>query len=108
MIRAIVWAQLLSMRSFRLGSGRRGAVLSAITGLIWYGFWSMVSVAAYRFTVNTEDAAALRIKLPIGFLLVFMYWQLAPMVSASLGASLDLKKLLVYPIPRDSLFLVEV
>src|SRR6476661_3906284 len=30
------------------------------------------------------------------------------MVSASLGASLDLNNLLVYPIPRDKLFMVEV
>ena len=51
---------------------------------------------------------ALRLNLPMGFLLIMMYWQLAPLVSASLGASLDLKKLLVYPIPRDKLFLVEV
>src|ERR1041385_6809964 len=96
------------MRSFRLGSGRRGAVLSAVTGTIWYGFWSLIAVTAFRFTADAADLAALRVNLPIGFLLVWMYWQLAPMVSASLGASLDLKKLLVYPICRDSLFLVEV
>jgi ABC-2 type transport system permease protein len=108
MIAAIVRAQLLSMRSFRLGSGRRGAVLSAVTGTIWYGFWSLIAVTAFRFTADAADLAALRVNLPIGFLLVWMYWQLAPLVSASLGASLDLKKLLVYPIPRDSLFLVEV
>src|SRR5258708_23141135 len=39
---------------------------------------------------------------------VFLYWQLAPLVSASLGASLDLKKLLMYPIPHAKLFVVEV
>ena len=108
MIRAIIRAQLLSMRSFRVGPGRRGAVLSAITGLIWYGFWSLIAVAAFRFTARAADPAALRINLPVGFLLVFMYWQLAPVISASLGASLDLKKLLVYPIARQKLFLVEV
>src|ERR1041385_3630466 len=96
------------MRSFRLGSGRRGAVLSAVTGTIWYGFWSLIAVTAFRFTADAADLAALRVNLPVGFLLILMYWQLAPLVSASLGASLDLKKLLAYPIPRDKLFLVEV
>src|SRR5579872_5333634 len=107
MIAAIIRAQLLSMRSFRLGSSRRGAVLSIVTGLIWYGFWAAVAVLGQDFTANA-DRGVLQMNLPIGFLLVFAYWQLAPLISASLGASLDLKKLLVYPIPHQKLFLVEV
>jgi ABC-2 type transport system permease protein len=39
---------------------------------------------------------------------VFLYWQLAPIVSASLGASLDIKKLLIYPVPHRKLFVIEV
>jgi ABC-2 type transport system permease protein len=39
---------------------------------------------------------------------VVLYWQLAPILVASMGASLDLKKLLVYPIPTRSLFWIEV
>src|SRR6476620_5603778 len=108
MIAAIVRAQLLSMRSFRLGSSRRSALVSIVTGLIWYGFWSIIAVTAFEYTSGDNAGDALRLNLPVGFLLVMVYWQLAPMVSASLGASLDLKKLLVYPIPRDALFLVEV
>src|SRR5581483_2509162 len=65
-------------------------------------------ISAFQYTSGGDDQAAIRQRLPIGFLLVMMYWQLAPLISASLGASLDLKKLLVYPIPRDKLFLVEV
>ena len=108
MILAIIRAQLLSMRSFRVGSGRRGAILSAITGVIWYGFWTVIAAFGYDFAAHTEDRLALQLNLPVGFLLVFGYWQLAPLISASLGASLDLKKLLVYPIPHEKLFLVEV
>src|SRR5437763_11464718 len=99
MISAIVRAQFLSMRSFRLGSSRRGALLSMATGTIWYGIWTLVAIAAFQFTSSTTDEIALRLNLPVGFLLVMLYWQFAPLVSASLGASLDLKKLLVYPIP---------
>src|SRR5947208_3453528 len=108
MIAAIIRAQLLSMRSFRLGSSRRGAAVSIITGLVWYGFWTLISVSAFEYTSGADEPLAIRLRLPLGFMLVMMYWQLAPMISASLGASLDLKKLLVYPIPRDKLFLVEV
>jgi ABC-2 type transport system permease protein len=107
MILAILRAQMLSMRAFRLGSSRRGALLSAFTALLWYGVWVLVAVAAYNFT-SDQVLVMLDAELPIGFLLIFGYWQLAPLVSASLGASLDLKKLLVYPIPHEKLFLVEI
>ena len=108
MIAAILRAQFLSMRSFRLGSSRRGAVLSIITGVIWYGFWALIAFVGEEFTAGTEDRTTLELNLPLGFLLVCVYWQLAPLISASLGASLDLKKLLAYPIPHEKLFLVEV
>ena len=52
MILAIVRAQLLSMRSFRLGSSRRGALLSIITGLIWYGIWALIAIAAFHYHVR--------------------------------------------------------
>ena len=37
-----------------------------------------------------------------------VYWQIAPVISAGLGASLELRKLLIYPIPHGKLFTVEV
>ncbi len=107
MIRALLRAQLLSMRSFRLGSSRRGAIFSLIVACIWYGFWAMVAFAAFNFT-SGAPAALLRAYLPAGFLIVFVYWQVAPMMSASMGASLDFRKLLVYPIPHHKLFFIEV
>src|SRR3569833_2777547 len=39
---------------------------------------------------------------------VFVYWQVAPEITASMGATLDLQKLIVYPINRDKLFFAEV
>lgn len=105
---AILRAQWLSMRSFRPGSRRRGIMFSIITGVVWYGFWSFLALGAYRFTSNPENRTEIEAGLPSGLMFVFLYWQLAPLVSASLGASLDLKKLLIYPIPHRTLFLVEV
>ena len=46
--------------------------------------------------------------LPMSLAVITVYWQVAPVVSASMGASLDLKKLIVYPIPRERLFTVEI
>jgi ABC-2 type transport system permease protein len=103
MIAAILRAQLLSMRLV----ARRGAIFSLITGLIWYGFWCGASVAMYALA-SRAGAPQLRQALPTGLLLLFVYWQVVPIVSASFGSALDLRKLLVYPVPRGKLFLVEV
>jgi len=108
MIRAILRAQWLSMRISRMASGRRGAVFSAIVAVLWYGFWTFLAVIAEALTAAPELRAQIETWLPAGLLGVFAYWQLAPLASATMGASLDLRKLLAYPVPRRSLFLVEI
>ncbi len=57
---------------------------------------------------ESDNIGMFRLALPASLLVVMLYWQVAPVVSASLGASLDLKKLIVYPIPRERLFGVEI
>ncbi|MBZ5623285.1 MAG: hypothetical protein LAQ69_31870 [Acidobacteriia bacterium] len=103
MIEAILRAQLLSMR---IGASR-GAIFSVITGVIWYGLWCGVAVAAYVLA-STTPAASLESYLPLGFLAVCAYWQVIPVFSASMGAGLDMRKLLVYPAPHGKLFQVEI
>src|ERR1035438_7026836 len=102
MIAAILRAQWLSMRF-----GGRGSVVSAVASLLWYGLWFFAGCAAWYWTAHAQ-AASLSFNLPIGFLLVCFYWQLVPILSASMGAALDMRKLLAYPIPHGKLFLVEV
>src|SRR6185503_5594933 len=46
--------------------------------------------------------------LPAGLLGVCLYWQIVPVVSASMGSALDMRKLLIYPAPHGNLFAVEV
>ncbi len=108
MIAAILRAQWLSMRSFRLDSRRRSAIFSIITALVWYGFWTVLAYLAEEFTASPAAGNLLLTGLPAGLMFVFLYWQLAPIVSASMGASLDLKKLLIYPVPHRELFVIEV
>ena len=108
MIRAILRAQWLSMRMSRLASGLRGAVFSSVIAVLWYGFWTALAALAEELTAAPGLRTLIASWLPVGLLAVFAYWQLAPLASASMGASLDLRKLLVYPVPRRSLFLVEI
>ena len=103
MIGAILRAQWISMRM----GGRRGMLLSLITGLIWYGIWSMVAVAAYVM-LSKAPLDTLHDRLPIGLLGICIYWQAMPILSASMGSSLDLRKLRIYPAPHGKLFQVEV
>ncbi len=108
MISAILRAQLLSMRTFRLDSRRRGAIFSLLTSLVWYGIWVFVAFVAEEFFSSARTGGLIRRGLPAGLMLVFLYWQLTPIMSASMGASLDLKKLLVYPVLHRKLFVIEV
>jgi ABC-2 type transport system permease protein len=103
MIAAILRAQWLSMRRI---SGRSLAI-NIIAGVLWYGIWTAVAVAAGTM-VAIAAPAQLRRYLPMGMLGATAYWQLMPVLSASMGSSLDLRKLLAYPLQHDRLFLIEV
>jgi len=102
-ISAILRAQWLSMR---LG-GRRGAWLGVLTGLIWYGLWAFVSWIAFGFA-REASGQELADYLPLVLLGVWIYWQAMPVLSASMGSSLEMRKLAVYPIPHERLFRVEI
>lgn len=108
LIRAILWAQWKSIRILRFSSGKRGVLFSAITSLLWYGFWAMLAVGLGSFAADPQEQKDVELLFPAILIFVILYWQLAPILVASLGASLDLKKLLVYPIPIGNLFWVEV
>jgi ABC-2 type transport system permease protein len=107
MIAAILRAQLLSMR-LRTGTRRGSTIFSAFTGLVFYGFWAFLAWAAMLYFSLPDQAPFFVPVLSSGLLAVMLYWQLAPIISASFGASLDLRKLLVYPIPHGTLFQAEI
>ena len=102
MIAAILQAQWRSMRTFRAG------IVGWISGLLFYGFWAAAAFGAEVFFANPASAHLFGLALSAGLALVLFYWQITPVITASMGASLDLKKLLVYPIPHRTLFTVEL
>jgi ABC-2 type transport system permease protein len=108
MILAILRAQWLSMRTFRMSSKPAATIFSNITGLLFYGFWGFAALGFSAFLSNRGNRELFPVVLPPALLVMFLYWQLTPIVTASMGASLNLKKLLVYPIPTEKLFFVEV
>jgi ABC-2 type transport system permease protein len=107
MIAAILRAQLLSMR-LRSRARRGSAIFSALTGLFFYGFWGFLAWGGMVFFSQPDQQPYFVAVLSSELMFVMLYWQLAPVISASFGASLDLRKLLAYPIPHGKLFLVEI
>jgi ABC-2 type transport system permease protein len=103
MIAAILRAQWLSMR----WGGRRGATWSILTACLWYGFWCSIALLISELA-RSAGSTELKKDLPLAFLLIFLYWQVVPVISASMGAGLDMRKLLVYPVPHGKLFFIEV
>lgn len=104
---AILQAQWRALWNIRAGEGRWGRALGLIGGAIWYGIWAVVGVGAGA-AGKEFDLDALAAGAPWTLLLIFGYWQLTPILSATLGSSLDVRKLLFYPIPRRELFFVEL
>jgi ABC-2 type transport system permease protein len=102
MIAAILRAQFLSMQ---WGRGRVVG-LRLLGPVIWGGFWLCIGIFAY-FAAAWADVAMLRRYLPLAFLAIVFYWQFMPVLTASLGRSLDLRKLAIYPVPHGQLFAVE-
>ena len=98
--RAILWGQWRSLRNSFL---RRGIGWSAFVGVIWYGFW-----IAAAFAVMLLTSSPLSASLSGVFLLIFLYWQVVPVLMAASGASLDLRKLQAYPVPIQQFFALEV
>jgi ABC-2 type transport system permease protein len=89
----------------RLG-GRRGAWLGIVTGVIWYGLWAFLSWIAFGFA-RQASRQELADYLPLVLLGVCIYWQVMPVLSASMGGALEMRKLAVYPIPHGRLFQIE-
>lgn len=103
--RAILWAQWRTMRNFY---PRGGVAWASIIGAVWYGAWLVAAVAAARILSDPTSLELIRTALPGGLLLVFLYWQVVPLLMAATGSALEMRKLKAYPIPVRQLFAIEV
>jgi ABC-2 type transport system permease protein len=104
-IRAILWAQFRVFRNF---SPRRGRIPWAlVVSVLWYGAWTFFA-GLIATALAEPDIADFANAFPAALLLVFLYWQLIPLLMAAAGAALDLRKLRAYPIRDTHLFGIEV
>lgn len=102
-VRAILAAQYRVIAN-RAGGGR--ALYWSLTGL-WYLMVAVLAGVVAVFIPEISSRDALQRWLGGGLLLAFLFWQFVPVALATTGMSLELKRLLVYPIPVSSLFAIE-
>jgi ABC-2 type transport system permease protein len=107
-IGAILSAQLRSLLHQVRSGEKIGPIVSGVVLAGWYGMWLVFAVIVGTLTSRSGVRQILDEFLPRGLLLMAVYWQAAPVLLTSHGASLDLRKLRVYPIPTGRLFGIEV
>ena len=105
---AIIWAQWRTTRNHFPRSNKAALAVNAFLTIVWYGGFAFLAGLVAILLSNPEELGFIHDVLPTALLLCFLYWQLIPVLMASLGSSLDIKKLLVYPIPTGQLFSLEV
>jgi ABC-2 type transport system permease protein len=106
--RAIVWAQWRTARNYIPRSNKAGLIFSGVLLAFWYAGFGFLAVLAAIFLANPDEVGFVRRVFPTVLLMCFLYWQLIPILMASTGSALDIRKLLVYPIPHRQLFTLEV
>src|SRR5579863_4259881 len=105
---AIVWAQWRSTRNHFPRANLAGVMFTGALTTIWYAGFAYLALLAGILLSRPGELESFHKILPPALLLCFLYWQVIPVLLTSMGASLDLRKLLVYPIPKRALFAIEV
>ncbi|HUQ91236.1 MAG TPA: hypothetical protein VM120_06120 [Bryobacteraceae bacterium] len=105
---AILWAQWRASRNFYARGGKAGFWFGLVISLLWYGIWGVAAVAVTLLVRETKDKELLYRFLAPGLMLGFLYWQIIPVLMVTSGASLQMKRLMIYPIPHSQLFGLEV
>ncbi len=107
-VETILWAQWRSWLNYYPKSNRTGTVFGTLLMTLWYLMWLVFAGLTARVFSEGDNASMTKTVLPAGLLFVFAYWQIVPVLLASTGVSLEMRKLQVYPIPNTHLFLLEL
>jgi ABC-2 type transport system permease protein len=103
----IIRAQWRTVWNFRSDAGRAGRFIPAILWFVWYAMWAFLGLAAEMYAAGGARPA-LALTIPWVLMGIAFFWQLAPVLTANLGAAIELKKLLIYPIPDRELLVIEL
>ncbi len=101
---AILWAQWRTLRNRR---GRGGSIWATISNIIWYGAWTLAAILLGKIVSERSGIQVIHSVLPATLLMITLYWQVIPLLMATTGASLEMRKLRAYPIPDGQLFWIE-
>jgi ABC-2 type transport system permease protein len=101
---AILWAQWRTLRNRR---GLGGSLWSTLSGSIWYGAWALAAMLLGKIVSEESNTQVIHSILPATLLMITLYWQVIPLLMATTGASLEMRKLRPYPIPDGQLFWIE-
>jgi len=82
-------------------------IFTGIISLLWYSAFLAGAVATAVAMANPASQPILKSALPPALFLAFLYWQVFPVIMASNGAAMDIRRLMVYPVPRSQLFGLE-
>lgn len=106
--RAILWAQWRTVRNFYSRGNWGLLAFSVLLSLGWYCLAAAAAVAAALIAADPRQLPNLIEFGPKALLFTFLYWQVVPILLASTGVALDLKRLAVYPVTTNQLFCIEV
>lgn len=109
-VQAIVWAQYRVLFNFLTRGAKNvvSTIFTAVFTLGWYGVFAFGAFLLAKIASNPSDVEQMHLILAPLLLLGVIYWQIIPLILVSTGSSLDLKRLLPYPIPVRDLFFLEV
>lgn len=104
-ILTIGWAQWRVLRN-HLPRTTFGSLLLFSFSVVWYGGLATLAIFI-AFSVPGLPLPILKKNFGPALMLLFIVWQLVPLITLSGGWSLDLKKLQVYPIRTSALLATE-
>lgn len=108
-VRAIVRAQAKGIYNKTTNGGTRaGRVFYWISMVLWYSGVLFLAWLAATALPEIKGRDTLTTVVSGGLLLAMLFWQFIPVMLATTGISLDLKRLLAYPVAPGRLFAIEV
>jgi len=81
--------------------------MAVLLGVLWYGMFVALAFGAYAVAADRTSVQILPFIFSGGLFMAMAFWQIAPLISASTGSSLQLRQLVVYPVPTNALFTIE-
>lgn len=107
-VRAILLAQFQGIYNRFSGGTSGGRAFYWLSSALWYGGVCFLAWLAATSLPEIRSRDTLSTVLSSGLLFATLFWQFVPVMLATTGVSLDLRRLMVYPIAPSRLFAIEV